>query len=502
MNYCSAVLMSLVSLCIFAAMRNLCFKVFILVVLCGCSNYAFGQQKGSFTEILEKWSADEDLKSASVAFCAIDLKSGALIEGFNAHKAMIPASLMKIPTTIAALDILDPEFRFSTTFSYRGFIDENRVLHGDLLIEGSGDPTFGSSQLGERADWLIARFAESIKRLGISEVAGNVIVADELINPEARGTWSWEDLSNYYAAVPRQLNFLENQFTMVFRTTGVGIPIELMSVTPTISDLKIAVKAEGAEISGDQSYCFGHPLKNEIEVRGRLPVNKSSFAVKGAIPKPGEVFAKNVMEAAVRLGVIWNGQIVVGDSQNNAPETSDLLISYDSPPLSEIVVATNLRSVNLFAEALVEVLGSRSQSDQTGIEVLQEYWSLKLPSGSRGMNLKDGSGLSHYNTLTAKQLTEMLREVYNSENRSYFEESLPVSGKSGTLRRLGSGTILENNLRAKSGYMSGSRGYAGYLNLSSGRKIAFAVMVNHYDISAGSMRAKLENLLVEIAGKQ
>lgn len=494
--------MSIVSLCIFAAMRNFCFKLFVSVIFCGCSAYAVGQQKGGFTETLEQWSADEDLSAASVAFCAIDLKSGALIEGFNADKAMIPASLMKIPTTIAALDILGPEFRFSTTFSYRGFIDENRVLHGDLLIEGSGDPTFGSSRLGERADWLIARFAESIKRLGISEVAGNVVVADELIIPEARGTWSWEDLSNYYAAVPRQLNFLENQFTMVFRTTGVGVPAELISVTPTIPDLKIEVKVVGAEISGDQSYCFGHPLKNEIEVRGKLPVNKSSFSVKGAIPQPGVLFAKNVMEAANRLGVIWNGQILLGDSEANSNETKELLISYDSPPLSDIVVATNQRSVNLFAEALIEVMGSRSESNQSGIEVLEEYWNSKIPSGSRGMQLKDGSGLSHYNTLTAKQLAEMLRDVYLGDNKMFFEGSLPVSGKSGTLSRLGSGTVLEDNLRAKSGYMSGSRGYAGYLNLSSGRKIAFAVMVNHYDISAGAMRTKLENLMVEIARKQ
>lgn len=494
--------MSIVSLRIFAAMGNLFFKVFIAVALCGGFTCVSAQQKGSFTEILEKWSADEDLKTASVAFCAIDLKSGALIEDFNADKAMIPASLMKIPTTIAALDILRPEFLFSTTFSYRGFIDENRVLHGDLVLEGSGDPTFGSSRLGEQADWLIARFAESIKRLGISEVTGNFIIADELITPEARGTWSWEDLSNYYAAVPRQLNFLENQYTMVFRTTGAGVPAELISVTPTIPDLKIEVKVQGAEISGDQSYCFGHPLKNEIEVRGKLPVNRSSFSVKGAIPQPGVLFANNVMKAAVRLGINWNGRIVVGDSQVNSAETKELLISYDSPPLSEIIVATNQRSVNLFAEALVEVLGSRSESNQSGIEVLEEYWSSILPSGSRGMKLHDGSGLSHYNTITAKQLTEMLRQVYNSENKSFFEESLPVSGKSGTLRRLGTGTILENNLRAKSGYMSGSRGYSGYLNLSSGRKIAFAVMVNHYDISAGAMRAKLENLLIEIAGKQ
>lgn len=502
MNYCNAVLMSIVSLCIFAAMYNLYFKVFILLAITGCANYALGQQKGGFTEILEKWSADKELQPASVAFCAIDLKSGALIEGFNADKAMIPASLMKIPTTIAALDLLEADFRFSTTFSYRGFIDDNKVLHGDLLIEGSGDPTFGSSRLGERADWLIARFAESIKRLGISEVTGNVIVADELITPKARGTWSWEDLSNYYAAVPREMNFLENQFTMVFRTAGVGMPAELISVTPTIPDLNIEVEVLGAEISGDQSYCFGHPLKNEIKVKGELPVNKSSFSVKGAIPQPGTLFAKNVMEAAARMGVIWSGKIVVGDSQNNAPETEELLISYDSPPLSEIIAITNQQSVNLFAEALVEVIGSRSQTGQTGVGVLEEYWSSKLPSVSRGMQFKDGSGLSHYNTLTAKQLAEMLREVYHSDTKSHFEESLPVSGKSGTLRRLGSGTVLENNLRAKSGYMTGSRGYAGYLNLSSGRKIAFAVMVNHYDISASAMRAKLESLLVEIAVKE
>lgn len=475
-------------------------KIISLSVILWFVNFSiFAQSKTPFVDVVEQWSADPDLSPASVSVFAVDLKSNSTLIDYNGHKARIPASLMKISTTAAALDLLGPEFTVETSLWYNGFIDDSGVLHGDIILSGEGDPTFGSLRLGQKPDWLIARFAESLKRLGISRVLGNVWVETEKNNKWTPGTWTWEDLANYYAATPRGVNFLENQFAMVFTTRSSGEPAELVNVTPEIQGLEIDNQVISADISGDQTFCFGHPEQNFIEVKGKLPANRAAYTVKGAIPQPGLFFAQTVMKAAKNNGLEWEGEIQESYRPADRAEDLNLLMSYTSPPLKDMVRETNQHSINLYAEALFAQMSKAKRSgDATlGIEVLEEYWKSRLDK-TAGLLLKDGSGLSGFNTITAAQLVQMLQLAHDSPHRDIWLESLPVSGK-GALRRMGAGTILENNLQAKSGYLTGNRGYAGYLNLKSGRKIAFALMVNHYDISASAMRQKMEALLVAIA---
>lgn len=469
------------------------------VALCLLSGFVLNaQHKGTLTSTLSEWSNDPDLSCASIAFYAIDLKSGSVVENFNGDKAMIPASLMKLSTTVAALELLGPDFTFSTEFYHDGFIDAEGVLHGNLHLAGSGDPSFGSVRLGERPDRLIARFAESMRRVGINAVTGNVFVDNASFTPVAPGSWSWEDLTNYYAAIPHPVNFLENKFSMVFKTGPSATKAELVSVSPDMYDIQIDHKVQAEKISGDETFCYGHPFGNRIEVRGQLPENRQAFSVKGAIPNPGELFVSKVMEAAANLGVKWEGKVLMAPV---SVESKVLMIRHNSPTLLEIVNETNAHSVNLFAEGMVVAMGKEGGHEK-GLEVIHSFWSDRLENGVRGLILKDGSGLSHYNTITIRQLVEILQYAHSQPYRSQFETSLPVAGQSGTLRSFGKGTALDGKMRAKSGYMTGNRGYAGFMTLASGRKVAFALMANHYDISAASMRLKMEDLLQKIANTE
>ncbi|RMG73862.1 MAG: hypothetical protein D6722_03170 [Bacteroidetes bacterium] len=80
-----------------------------------------------------------------------------------------------------------------------------------------------------------------------------------------------------------------------------------------------------------------------------------------------------------------------------------------------------------------------------------------------------------------------------------FEASLPVAGRSGTLKGMLRGTAAEGRLRAKSGYIAGVRGYAGYVTTPDGRELAFAMLANYYSCSAGAMRRKFETLMLRLA---
>lgn len=465
----------------------------VLFFLFASHNTLLGQQRLG-DELLQQWSESDEIKHATLAFFAVDLESGQVIGALNEQKAVVPASLMKLPTTIAALEMLGADFTFQTELAYTGFID-NGVLHGDLIFSGNGDPTLGSARIGEVANRVVGKFAEAVLHMGIREISGAVWV-NRTFAPHVPGTWSWEDIANYYAAVPHGINFMENQFSMVFKTGASGDPAELINVVPKIDRLQIKNEVIGADVSGDETFCFGHPLQNEIVVRGKLPARRSSYTVKGAIPNPDLFFADKVMTAAAALGVKWNGQISI---QHTNPHADNLALveRQPSPMLSEIVRETNLYSINLFAEAMAVALGKGGGSEQ-GLAEIEAFWQSRLPEHGTGLLVKDASGLSVYNTLTTKQLVEMLKYVHESALKTVFEESLPVAGQNGTLRNFGKGTVLEGKLRAKSGYMTGSRGYAGYMYLSSGRKIAFALVANHYSVSAAQMRRKMQEILLEI----
>ena len=118
----------------------------------------------------------------------------------------------------------------------------------------------------------------------------------------------------------------------------------------------------------------------------------------------------------------------------------------------------------------------------------------------KGFYMADGCGLSRFNAITTKQLSKILRTItQDSVLFSKFYTSLPIAGKSGSLGKLCKGTCAENNLRAKSGYMSRIRSYAGYVTSKKGNLLTFAIIVNNYDCTAMQMKDKLEELMIAIA---
>jgi D-alanyl-D-alanine carboxypeptidase/D-alanyl-D-alanine-endopeptidase (penicillin-binding protein 4) len=55
-------------------------------------------------------------------------------------RPMNPASVMKVVTTYAALDLLGPEYRWKTEAYLGGKLDRKGTLAGNLVIKGYGDP--------------------------------------------------------------------------------------------------------------------------------------------------------------------------------------------------------------------------------------------------------------------------------------------------------------------------------------------------------------------------
>ena len=113
--------------------------------------------------------------------------------------------------------------------------------------------------------------------------------------------------------------------------------------------------------------------------------------------------------------------------------------------------------------------------------------------------MKDGSGLSRSNGISAAHFCTLLKAMNSSKNNSIYVGTLPVAGKSGTLTGLCNGQAGEGRIVAKSGTMSRIKSYAGYVNSKSGKKIAFAITINNFNGSSSQATAKIEQILNALA---
>jgi len=168
---------------------------------------------------------------------------------------------------------------------------------------------------------------------------------------------------------------------------------------------------------------------------------------------------------------------------------------YDSPPLGALVDRTNLRSNNLYAEALLreanKARGAEAFELSSGQVIID--WLTEQGLSVTGVRLEDGSGLATRNFFPASLMTSFLRQQ-NGEAR--WRESIPVAGRSGSMRGYLKGTAAEGRLAAKSGSLGAVRAYAGYASRKDGRELAFAVMVNNFTVESKVVRRKMHDLLL------
>ena len=123
-------------------------------------------------DLINRWQAGQAFWGIAV----LDLESGRTIYERNAEKAFLPASNQKIVTAATALDALGAIYRYETTLRFDG-TTEGDVMRGDLILDGSGDPTFGSVEVGGN-DPLRA-WAEELADLGVKRIEGRVIGDDD-----------------------------------------------------------------------------------------------------------------------------------------------------------------------------------------------------------------------------------------------------------------------------------------------------------------------------------
>lgn len=444
--------------------KFLCSILFLLMTLSVCAQDLFAP----FEKICPE---------ASISFCLKDIATGKVEKQYAAKKALAPASVLKLLSTIASFDKYGENHQFSTEIAYTGSIKRG-VLKGSLLIKASGDPTWNSKYFPNND--VFDTIVKVLKKKGIKKIAWGVVIDDGKIDYSFPRTWIWEDIANYFGSPVHSINLYDNTYKLNFSSSKAGELTHINSVYPEQKDINFVNEVYASKENIDDAWIFGGPRSNVRVIKGTIPENRSSFIVKGSISRTNELFLAHLRRALKKSNIACSNNIL---TKNIASYNS--LGELKWPPLYEIVDFTNQKSVNLFAEALYKKVGN-----------LEKYWKSK-GLDTKGIKLYDGSGVSRFNALTSEFLCDLLVYADKQVYKQALINSLPKAGQTGTLKYFGKGTCLQGNLIAKTGSMKAVRSYAGYITIGGKRK-AFSFIINNYSCTNKEITKLVEKLLISL----
>jgi D-alanyl-D-alanine carboxypeptidase/D-alanyl-D-alanine-endopeptidase (penicillin-binding protein 4) len=486
--------------------------IFTLLSLC-LFTHLFGQETKQMPNNVVQTKAVSimafsKLKNAAFSFYAVDMTSGDIIGDYNSDMSIPSASTMKLVSTSTALQLLGTGYRFSTKIMHSGQIDSAGTLHGDLYIIGGGDPTLGSKYFtkhDQERDFL-KRWADSCYAMGIRKIDGHVIADASIYSYQGvPADWVWADMGNYYGAGPSGLTIFDNMMKLHFKTgTSAGDSTNLHCITPYIPGIKMRNYVSSADSKKDNAYVYGAPYSSDWFVRGSIPKNKDDFEVKASIPDPELVMALEVDYALEQNGIdVMYAPLTRRELSREqvfeAPELKEIY-SHKSPYLGTIINVTNRNSINLFAEHIlcqISVKSSGYGSTYNGAQICWKYWNNKV--GASGLNMTDGSGLSRSNSISAKFLVDMLKYMHKQKTGKKLKESMALAGKRGTMSGMCRGTTAQGRVYGKSGTMTRVKSYAGYVDSKSGKKIAYAMIINNHSCSNTQVRKYFEQIMVALS---
>ncbi len=436
--------------------------------------------------------ADENLPDAFWGLYVQNLQNGEVVVSQNADKNLVPASNLKLVTTATALDALGPDFRYVTRLYFDGTAGGaagDSTLRGDLVLRGSGDPTFGSLLAG--ADPLEV-WAQQLRALGVRRIEGRLIGDDDVMDdlPYASG-WDISYIATEdWAQGAGGLSFRDNLVTLRLAGTRAGEPAEVSPDPPGYVEVQSDLATRGR-----RGY---HPLRirrtvgtNRIQVEGSVSAGYRGEA-RVPIQDPTGFTLHAFADRLRRAGITVAAEIVDADDLAAKPGyDADPVLVWLSPPLLDILTTVNHKSNNLWAEQVFRTFADNGGA--TGGERRVFAFLQKAGVETDGLAVQDGSGLSRKNLIAPETLGQMLAYVYRSPLRDAFVSTLAQGGEAETTLRYRLGGLP---VRAKTGSLDHVRALSGYAAGPDGTPYVFVVFANNFT-SRSSLVAVAQNRIAE-----
>jgi D-alanyl-D-alanine carboxypeptidase/D-alanyl-D-alanine-endopeptidase (penicillin-binding protein 4) len=449
--------------------------------------------------------ADPVVARALVGIRVESLQTGAVLYERNGGKLVMPASNMKLVTMAVAAERLGWDFRYETRLEYTGKIAEG-TLTGDLIVTGSGDPSIVARDAGPAP--VFNEWADALLRAGIRLVNGRLIGNDNAFDDAGVGVgWEWDDLTAGYAAPSGGLSYNENVVRIAItpgRNVAETARVELVPPAGIFEiDNGVVTAAAG---STNRLELIRMPFTTRLTVRGTVAAGSSPVIRTMAVDNPTRFFVEGLAAALASRGIsIRGGAWDIDDlPELPGPEGRRLVARRESLPLSFLAGHFMKDSQNFYGETFLKTIGrtggsvgSSSTGRQAVLETLGK-WGVTADA----IVMRDGSGLSRQNYVTADAIVIVLKRMWQDERmRGRFLPLLPVAGHDGTLESRMKGTILNGRVQAKTGTISNVRSLSGFVDTKSGEKLVFSMIANHFTASSAAIDGVVEKALVRLVDR-
>jgi D-alanyl-D-alanine carboxypeptidase/D-alanyl-D-alanine-endopeptidase (penicillin-binding protein 4) len=401
----------------------------------------------------------------------------------NASAPLNPASIMKLATTNAALELLGPAYKWRTQ-AYTSALLVGDVLHGDLIIRGGGDPKLVLEKF-----WL---FLREIRTKGIREIRGNLLLDRSLFEAGEFDAALFDgDPLRLYNVGPDAL--LLNFKAIAFHF----IPNEATKTVAVLVDPPIDGYPVIAPVLTNEP-CERWKSKLQTVFNGR------DISFPGTFPAscgeriwtvhPYQMTQNQYFEAVFRK--MWTdlGGTLIGEVRNGEiPVNARLVGESESAPLSDVIRDINKYSNNVMARQLLLTLAAEvfklPANAERGAQAVKTWMNNKKIDAPE-LVVENGSGLSRAERISAQTLGRMLVAAFRSPVMPEFISSLPLAGHDGTMRQRLKARTAAGHAHIKTGSLTEVRAIAGYVLAASGRRYALVFIINHPNASAAGHEAQ------------
>ncbi len=419
------------------------------------------------------------LENVAVVVQAVDSEQASLQH--NPGKSLNPASVMKLLTSKAALDLLGPNYRWKTEIYYDGSLSQG-VLSGNLIIKGYGDPQFNTADF-----W---RLLYSIKQAGISHINGNLILdKSHFAAPQQQRANFDNEIWRAYNAQPSALLVNGRHTRFIFSRSSSeknAVAISADMALPQIEIVNNMRLLPGAcrDWRNHMQYSVGieqtsaaEPIKT-ITFSGSFAADCEEKVLELSLFNDEQYAYYSFKQLWQALGGQFSGQLQVKARPNQAIK----LLEQRSETLSQVLPEMNKWSNNLMARQLLLTMAAEKMavpaSEADGASAIKN-WFNSQQLGADTLVVENGSGLSRIERLSAEQLARMLVQAYLSPTMPEFMSSLPVLALDGTLMKRLKDSPAAKRAHLKTGSLDGVSAIAGYLLDKQNRRQVLVMLVNH-----------------------
>ncbi len=425
------------------------------------------------------------LPLTEVGYLVVDARSGQVLEQRQPKEGFVPASTIKVASTVTALVVLGHEHRFYTELLSTGAIASG-VLTGDLYLKGGGDPMLTSDDF--------EAMAQQLKAKGITKVSGRFVYDSSAYTTAKAIDAEYEESASYnpgIAALSVNFNVLqlkwerekkgETRFRFAAQTDNHELAVDY-------------IKAEPAPPGTTGPYGLAYRDDAKAPTWLIIPSKRAKGEIRVPVKQPDFNAAYVFRKAAEKNGITLPDPVA-----GTAPEGATVLHRQMSKALPDIVYRTNRFSNNMSAEMLAlaaaRKLGGKTL-DMAGAAQTVSGWLKEKVTGVdwSGLTLHNGSGLTKDSRISPEQMVAILRyartlsignQVYADMLRRFYVGKVESEEEYGNEEGAQPESKERNGkrgveIKAKTGTVNFSRGVVGYLHTGKGRDVIFAVYISDY----------------------